>query len=109
MKLALAFCILAGSIHAQLSSNQVQIICRCIYLAEGADKATWLYGIKSVHYKDAADARRICINSIRNDYQRWVDSGQHEGYFSFMSKIYCPLDAEIWARNVEIIYWKLSK
>lgn len=102
--------ILCFNLHGQtLSSNQVETISKAIYLAEGGSKATWLYGIKSVSYKDAADANRICENSIRHDYQLWIDSGRHEGYFCFMSKIYCPLDSENWARNTESIYWKLSK
>ena len=42
-----------------------------IFKAEGGYKATYLYGIVSVPYKDEAEARQICINTINNNKKRF--------------------------------------
>lgn len=105
----LALCILAFSVHAQiLSSNQVETITRAIYISEGGTNAQWLYGIRSVKYKDAADAKRICENSVRKNYARLIASGRTNDFIPFMSRIYCPLDSNNWARNVSWWFRKLS-
>ena len=45
-------------------------LANAIFKAEGGYKARYLYGIVSVKYKDEAEARRICLNTIRNHIKR---------------------------------------
>uniref|UniRef100_A0A6M3K2Z0 Uncharacterized protein n=1 Tax=viral metagenome TaxID=1070528 RepID=A0A6M3K2Z0_9ZZZZ len=80
-------------------------IADAIFLAEGGHKARFLYGIKSISYKNEADARQICINSVRNNVIRWYKAGKPGDFFEFMRNRYCPLsDAKInrfWLKNVK--------
>ena len=109
MKLAALLIFLAASVHAQiLSSNQVQIIAQSIFLAEGGTNATYLYGVRSVKYKDAADAKRICENSIRNNYSRWIASGRTNDFIPFFAARYAPYDQTNWTRNVSFFVRKLQ-
>ena len=80
-------------------------ICR----AEGGAKARCPYGVLSVRVKDAADARRITINSIQNNWKRWERAGKPGEFISFMADRWCPVSADPignrnWKRNVKAIY-----
>ena len=85
-------------------------IADAIFQAEGSHQATYLYGIRSVGYKDEADARRICLNTIRNNRKRYAEYGhrQHDTYLEFLASRYCPVNApndprglnRNWLRNV---------
>ena len=84
-------------------------IANAIFLAEGGYKADFLYGIVSVKYKDEADARRICVNTIRNNRKRYADYGykQYSTYLEFLQSRYCPIgcsndkgDNKYWLKNV---------
>ena len=85
-----------------------------IFMAEGGYKATYLYGIRSISYKDEAEARQICYNSVRNNIKRWKNAGKPEGFISFMSRRYCPINAKNdpsglnrhWVKNVKYYYEK---
>jgi len=67
-------------------------IADAIYQIEGGAKAAYLYGIRSVLYKDAAEARRICLRTIRNNRRRYADYGhrQYGDFLSFLQSRYCP-------------------
>ena len=90
----------------------VSRLCDAIYKAEGGEKATYLYGIRSVHYANPSEARKICINSINNNIKRWDDKGKPEDFISFMSRRYCPIGADNdpnglnvnWVKNVRYFY-----
>lgn len=78
-----------------------------IYAAEGGAGATYLYGIRSVSYRNEAEARRICVNSIRNNIKRWAQAGKPGDFLEFMSRRYCPVGCDndrgtnqYWVRNV---------
>lgn len=67
------------------------------------------YGIKSIPTNGDKDyARKICYNSVRNNYRRWVNAGKPEDFISFMSRRYCPIGApddpnglnKNWVKNV---------
>jgi len=86
-------------------------LCNAIFKAEGGYKATYLYGIKSVKYKDEKEARRICLNSIRNNIKRWEKAGKPEDFITFMGRRYCPPinpKNSNWVRNVKYFYGKKS-
>ena len=86
-------------------------LCDAIFKAEGGAKAQYLYGIRSVKYKDEAEARKICLNTIRNNKKRYADYGykKYDTYLEFLASRYCPVNAENdptglnhnWIKNVE--------
>src|SRR5690242_20029991 len=42
-----------------------------IYKSEGGPNATYLYGIRSLHYRTPAEAQNICRNTVRNNWRRY--------------------------------------
>jgi hypothetical protein len=76
-----------------------------IYKAEGGSKTKWPYGVKSVKVKDAAEARRVTINSVKNNWRRWEKAGKPGGFIPFMAARWCPVAADPvgnknWTANV---------
>ena len=69
-------------------------LAQAIFLAEGGDKAQHLYGIVSVEYKDKAEARQICLNTIRNQRKRHAKHDCGKDYLTCLRDRYCPLNAE---------------
>jgi hypothetical protein len=69
-------------------------IANAIFQAEGGYKAKYLYGIVSIKYKDEADARRICLNTIRNNRIRFKNQDKYDDYIEFLGSRYCPINAE---------------
>jgi hypothetical protein len=62
-----------------------------------------------VKVKDEADARRICINSIRNNIKRWEKAGKPDTFANFMADRWCPVASDPignknWKKNVTAIY-----
>jgi hypothetical protein len=84
-----------------------------IYRAEGGAKATYLYGIRSVSYDSPAEARRICLNTIRNNVKRFKNYGykDYPNYLEFLASRYCPTTGDLsnaekklnkyWLKNVK--------
>jgi len=69
-------------------------IANAIFKAEGGYKATYLYGIRSVPYEDEAEARRICLNTIRNQRKRHANHECDLTYLECLAKRYCPIGAD---------------
>ena len=67
---------------------------------------TYLYGIRSVKYKDEAEARRICINTIRNTLIKYRATRCQEGQSDIdcLSNRYCPIGSD--TDNGTCKYWK---
>jgi len=86
-------------------------LCNAIFKAEGGYKATYLYGIRSIKYKDEAEARQICLNTIRNNRKRYAKYGhkKYDTYLEFLASRYCPVGAindptglnKHWLKNVK--------
>ena len=85
-------------------------IVNAIYLAEGGAKAKVPYGILSVKVKDEAEARQVCLNTVRNNRKRYADYGhkQYNTYLEFLASRYAPIDCEndngtnkYWLKNVK--------
>ena len=72
-------------------------IADAIYQIEGGAKAAYLYCIRSVLYKDAADARSICLRTIRNNRGRYADYGhkQYPDFLAFLQSRYCPTKGKL--------------
>ena len=65
-------------------------IADAIYRVENSKK--YPYGIKSINtHGDPVLARKICLNTIRNNYQRWLKAGKPGDYLSFLGNRYAPL------------------
>lgn len=80
-------------------------IVQAIYVAEGGPKARVPFGILSVPVKDFADAKRICKNTVANNYRRWQTAGRPGAFLDFLADRYCPPKADPvgntrWKRNV---------
>lgn len=65
-------------------------IADAIWRVEGGHRARVPYGILSVKVKDAAEARRVCLNTIRNNHRRWIAAGRPGDYLDFLADRYCP-------------------
>ena len=86
-------------------------IANAIFLAEGGYKAKYLYGIVSVKYKNESEARKICLNTIRNNRKRYTDYGykKYDTYLEFLASRYAPIGVandpnnlnRNWLRNVQ--------
>lgn len=81
-----------------------------IHHAEGNDN----YGILSVKCATTESCRRICKNTVRHIYKRWLRSKQNIPFLLFLGKRYCPLGASndhfgrnrFWIKNVN--YWLMK-
>lgn len=110
LPLLLAFLLIAGCAYA-FTNDQ---IADAIYKAEGGAKATYLYGIRSIPYQTEAEARRICLNTIKNNRRRFKEQNRYIDYLEFLSSRYAPLNAENdpnglnvnWLRNVRYFLQK---
>ena len=79
-----------------------------IYRAEGGAKTRHPYGVLSVKVSGEAEARRVCLNSIRNSRGRWEKAGRPGEWLEFFSKRWAPVGAsndptnlnQNWLRNV---------
>ena len=90
---------------AEIPPAYAERICTAIYWAEGGAKARVPYGILSVKVKDAAEARRVCLRTIRNNWRRWEKAGRPGAYLDFLADRYCPPSVDPtgnrnWRRNV---------
>ena len=98
------FILLQASTCYAWTNNQ---IADAIFKAEGGYRAKYLYGIVSVHYKDEAAARRICLNTIRNNRKRFLKQDKYNDYLQFLASRYCPIGCDndigtnkYWLKNV---------
>ena len=83
-------------------------IADAIWRVEGGAKARVPYGILSVPVRDAAEARRVCLNTIRNNHKRWIKAGRPGDYLDFLADRYCPPSVDPvgnrnWKRNIRQI------
>jgi hypothetical protein len=65
-----------------------------IYLAEGGSKAKVPYGILSVKVSSKEEARKVCYNTVRNNWKRWENSGNPGTYLEFLASRYAPVGAK---------------
>ena len=65
-----------------------------IYKAEGGDKAQYPYGIRSVPCDSKAECRKICFNTVRNNYRRWLEANTTQTFLEFLANKYAPIDAD---------------
>ena len=105
--------IMRGCAHAVVVKQEfvagysIDAWANAIHKAEGNDN----YGILSVSCTKGEGCRKVCKNTVRNNWKRYnktTDSPTFEGYLSFLANRYCPIGAsndpnnlnKNWKRNV---------
>jgi hypothetical protein len=91
---------------AAIEPQYAERVADAIYRAEGGPRAKVPYGILSVPVRNEQEARKVCLNTIRNNWQRWTDAGQPGHFIDFLGNRYCPPSADPvgnrnWRRNVK--------
>jgi len=89
-------------------------IADAIYQAEGGPKAKVPYGILSIKVGSVQEARRICLNTIRNNRVRFANQSIFTDYIEFLGSRYCPVGADNdpqglnknWVKNVKYFLTK---
>lgn len=78
-------------------------------LADAIRKAegTWTYGIRNV--QDEPEARRRCLELVHPIIEGWEAAGARNDPFALLASWYCPVNAQVWARNVRWFYNHPSK
>ena len=104
------FCLIIGIVaNAGAEEYSNTEIVDAIWVIEGGTRAQYAYGIRSVKYKDLAEARRICLRTVVNNRKRYADYGykQYADYLSFLASRYCPVGCgndrgtnKFWLRNL---------
>lgn len=102
MKQALILLLLTASIaDAKLLGNPTVAeteyfdkLTQVIYQIEGGARAKYLYGIVSVKYKNEVEARKICTNTIRNNWYRWKQNSKGLTFDAYLANVYCPVGAK---------------
>ena len=61
-----------------------------IWVIEGGTRAKVPYGILSVKCSSKEECRRICFNTVRNNFRRWEKAGRPGQYLDFLADRYCP-------------------
>ena len=108
MKAVIAIIMCAMTCRAELPIEYIAKLADAIYRAEGGARARKPYGVLSVRVSDHAEARRVCVATIRNTHARWVASGARGTFISALANRYCPPSADPrgnvnWKRNVAAI------
>lgn len=93
---------------APLPEHEVARIADAIYRAEGGSKARVPYGVLSVRVANAAEARMVCMNTIRNNHKRWESAGKPGDFIKYLGAKYCPPSVDPtghknWVNNVSKI------
>ena len=102
-RLVIPFLLYASSV---LSCPYAETLADAIFKSEGSHKARVPYGVLSIPVRGEAHARLITLNSIRNNWARWLKAGKPGDFVSFMAKRWCPPSVDPtghrnWVRNVK--------
>lgn len=100
-----------NSIFAQITPISIDYrdkIVSGIYKIEGGAKTKYPFGIKSIDTGgDYAKAKRICENTVQNNYIRWQKAGKTNEFLFFLADRYCPQTVDKqgntnWKKNIKI-------
>ena len=92
-----------------LNTNDSNKIVATIYIIEGGSHTKYPYGVRSIEtVGDTNKARRICLNTVSNNFQRWNAQIKESDYFNFLASKYCPVSADPqghrnWLHNIQSI------
>lgn len=110
-KYILFFLLTINCIGEEISAEKVNQIVSAIYKIEGGERARVPYGILGVKVKNKAEARRVCENTVRNNWKRWEKAGKKGDYLTFLAARYCPKESDPignknWNKNIRIALGK---
>ena len=71
-----------------------------IYVAEGGKAAKVPYGILSVKVSGEAEARRVCYNTVKNNWYRWDRAGRKGLFIDFLGSKYAPIGTKNDPKNL---------
>jgi len=99
----LCFLIFAGvSTQARASEITPQDFNRvvdAIYRIEGGARAKKPFGILSVPCSGYGACRKICANTVQNNFRRWTKAGRPGDYLAFLANRYAPVSAHPLNKN----------
>lgn len=77
-----------------------------IWNIEGGSGTRYPYGVRSVPTTSVRQARKICENTVRNNWRRWQRAGRPGCFFDFLGDRYCPPTSDRkgnanWKRNIK--------
>lgn len=113
----LLFLILSGVALAEEQPDFNKLV-DAIYFAEGAERAKKPFGILSVSCDGYEDCRKICYNTVRNNWRRWQNkthnADKYNTYLEFLASRYAPIGVsndptnlnKNWLKNVTYFYNK---
>ena len=119
LSIAIAFGVLLSSCDlkpaeaSEINESYANTIVNAIYWAEGGKNAKKPFGILSVKCDGYEDCRRICYNTVRNNWKRYADLKPDKKrdilFLEYLASRYAPIGAENdpkgynrnWMRNVE--------
>ena len=78
----------------EIEAQDVARIADAIWRVEGGRSTRYPYGVKTPKASNEKDARRICENTIRNNWIRWERSGSHGEFIEFLGSRYCPKSSD---------------
>lgn len=109
--LAISILLTSAAYAADYSSNDFPRIVGAIYKVEGGAKTKYPYGIKSIKVKNTEEARRVCFNTVKNNYVRWIKAGKKNNFIEFLAARYCPPAADPvghknWVKNMKVMLEK---
>ena len=112
--LTLTIILLTATARASMPDGFEERMADAIWKAEGGSKTKWPYGVKSVKVVSVAEARRVTINSVRNNWRRWEKAGKPEPFIKFMARRWCPelsdpVGHRNWVRNMTVLMGKNSR
>lgn len=111
------FLSIVPSCLAEIDPNMASRIVDAIYIAEGGDRAAKPYGILSVPCGSKDECRKICENTVRNNYKRWQKAGNPGTYLEFLASRYAPVGVSNdpkglnrnWLKNVQTFVYEVRK
>jgi hypothetical protein len=101
----LAQALTASVVSAKLPAPEATRIVQAIYKVEGGQKAKVPYGILSVRVVSKEEAKKICLNTVQNNHNRWLKAGRPGDYLDFLADRYCPKSEDPkgnrnWKKNI---------
>lgn len=109
------FLIFAATCRAEVYDSEE--IANAIYRAEGGHRAVKPYGILTVKCSSEKECRRVCLNTIENNFTRWQLAGSRGDFLEFLASRYAPIGAcndphglnRNWLNNVRYFLAKVGE
>ena len=97
---AVALLALSLAARGAMPSGYAERVALAIYHAEGGKRARVPYGILSVKVKDEAEARSVCLRTIRHCWRDWEAAGRPDDFLEALARRYAPIGSANDPRNL---------